>query len=330
MTEHIFAKYVRTLGRGKKGARSLTQEEAYAAMSMILADEVEPVQLGAFLMLLRVKEETAAELAGFVAAARDSLTLPNGYEIVDLDWPSYAGKRRHLPWFILSALLLAQNDIAVLMHGTRGNKDNRIYTEDALNALGIGASPSLDAAIDQIEQSGFAYTALENFSPKLKAILNLRQWLGLRSPINTLLRLLNPSHAPYLLQSTFHPNYRQIHQQAAVLLGQPHMAVFKGEGGEIERDPDSECCIYSADEAVTSDETWPALFEGKRHLKEKTMDATRLKALWQDEIKDAYGTAAVTGTTAIALKMLGKAGNRKDAEEMARQMWDNRDRGYFA
>ncbi|HCA27760.1 MAG TPA: glycosyl transferase, partial [Betaproteobacteria bacterium] len=54
-TEHPFAPIIRTLGKGKSGSRALTQEEAHAAMQMILADQVEPMQLGAFLMLMRVK-----------------------------------------------------------------------------------------------------------------------------------------------------------------------------------------------------------------------------------------------------------------------------------
>ena len=49
--QHPFAPFVRILGRGKQGSRSLTQDEAYQAMSMIVAGEVEPLQLGAFLML---------------------------------------------------------------------------------------------------------------------------------------------------------------------------------------------------------------------------------------------------------------------------------------
>ncbi|MDD1610672.1 MAG: glycosyl transferase, partial [Methylococcaceae bacterium] len=53
--EHPFADIIRILGKGKKGSRPLTQEEAYRAMRMILADEVLPIQLGAFLMLMRVK-----------------------------------------------------------------------------------------------------------------------------------------------------------------------------------------------------------------------------------------------------------------------------------
>ena len=109
-TEHAFALYVRALGKGKLGSRSLSQDEDFDAMSIILQQQVEPEQLGAFLMLLRVKEETPAELAGFVAAVRSfhnysSAQIPG--IAVDIDWSSYAGKKRHLPWFLLSALTLA-------------------------------------------------------------------------------------------------------------------------------------------------------------------------------------------------------------------------------
>ena len=66
--EHPFAQYVRIIGRGKNVGRSYTEEEAETAMDMILADQVEPEQLGAFLMLLRVKEETPEEVAGCEAS----------------------------------------------------------------------------------------------------------------------------------------------------------------------------------------------------------------------------------------------------------------------
>lgn len=71
--EHPFAQYVRILGKGKTGSRSLSYEEAYQAFTMILKSEVLDVQLGAFLMLLRVKEESIEELAGFVQATKDQL-----------------------------------------------------------------------------------------------------------------------------------------------------------------------------------------------------------------------------------------------------------------
>lgn len=136
--EHAFAPYVRILGKGKTGSRSLTREEARAAMAMILRGEVKDVQLGAFLMLLRVKEESADELTGFVEAAREWIGAPISLG-VDLDWSSYAGKRKHLPWFLLSALTLADHGVRVFMHGAGGHTQGRLYTESALGALGISA-----------------------------------------------------------------------------------------------------------------------------------------------------------------------------------------------
>lgn len=113
--EHPFAVYVRALGKGKRGARSLTEAEAETAMGLILDGRVTDAQLGAFLMLLRHKEESAEELAGFTCAVRARLQPP-GFA-VDLDWPSYAGKKRHLPWYLLAVKCLAGSGVRVVMHG---------------------------------------------------------------------------------------------------------------------------------------------------------------------------------------------------------------------
>jgi anthranilate phosphoribosyltransferase len=277
-------------------------------------------------MLLRIKEETAEELAGFAAAAQDSVALPAGNAAITLDWPTYAGKRRQLPWFILAALLLSRNGIPVLMHGTRGTKTDRVYSIDALQALGVAASDSLDSAVQAIAARNFAYVDLQTVSPRLKHILDLRRLFGLRSPINTLLRILNPGRAPYVLQSTFHPGYRQVHQQAGQLLKQAHLSVFKGEGGEIECVPDKDCQVFSLHDGVTSDETWPALHQGQRFLKDGGMDVNRLPALWRGEIDDGYGQAAVIGTTAIALRLLGRADSITAAQTLATEMWQSRKR----
>lgn len=86
-------------------------------------------------MLLRLKEETPEEIAGFTLGTRDTFDLPANIPAVDIDWSSYAGKRRQLPWFILSALLLAQNGSKVFMHGTGGHTPGRIYTRETLQNL---------------------------------------------------------------------------------------------------------------------------------------------------------------------------------------------------
>lgn len=326
--EHPFAEFIKILGKGKKGARPLTQDEAYRAMKMILADgQVEPIQLGAFLMLMRVKEETCEELAGFVAAARESFAFANKVA-VDLDWSSYAGKRRHLPWFLLSTLLLAENGVKVFMHGAGGHTQGRLYTENVLRALGIDAAQSIAEAGQQIERTNFSYLSLEHICPKLYDMINLRPVMGLRSPVHTLVRLLNPFDATASIQGIFHPSYRQVHQKAALLLDQQHMAVLKGEGGETERNPDVECLVQSVHGGELSDETWPALFE-RRHMKAESLEPQLLAQVWRGELNDEFGQATVIGTAAIALKLLGKADDQAQAEALAAQFWAARDRNRF-
>ncbi len=321
--EHPFAQYVRILGKGKNGSRPLTQDEAYQSMLIILKGEVEPAQLGAFMMLMRVKEETREELAGFIQAARDSFQLPSGMANVDLDWSSYAGKRRHLPWFLLSALLLAAKGIKVFMHGSGGHTNDRIYTQDVLSYLNIDYATSFEQASEQLEQTNFSYLPLEYLSPKLHEIIEMRSLMGLRSPVHTLARMINPLNASYVIQGIFHPGYSPVHQEAALLLNMPHLAVMKGEGGEIERNPDMECLVQSVHNAELSDEIWPPLFK-KRHVKEPILEPKRLVSLWRGEIEDEYAEAAIVGTTAIALRLMEKANSVDEAHQLAQQMWDNR------
>jgi anthranilate phosphoribosyltransferase len=323
--EHPFADIIRILGKGKKGSRPLTQAEAYRAMNMILTDQVLPIQLGAFLMLMRVKEETPEELAGFAQAARELFIPENPGVKVDLDWSSYAGKRRHLPWFLLSALLLAENGITVFMHGASGHSAGRLYTENMLAYLGIDFANSISDAEQQLKQQRFSYLSLGHFCPKLHDIIELRPILGLRSPVHTLVRLLNPFNAEYSIQGIFHPGYRPVHQQAAALLNQPHMAVLKGEGGETERNPDMECLVQSVHNGELSDENWPALFT-HRHVKPEQLDPKQLASVWRGDVEDEFAEASIIGTAAVALKLLGKVETQGQAGKLARDYWLGRDR----
>lgn len=329
--EHPFAPYVRILGKGRKGSRSLDATEACAAMSMILRGEVLDVQLGAFLMLLRVKEETGEEIAGFARAAREIMGADRSLLRADLDWASYAGKKNHLPWYLLAAQLLAKNGVRVLMHGAGGHTLNRVYSEQALDGMGIGVASSFADAAARLDRENFAYLPLRVMSPKLADIIELRNVLGLRSPVHTVARLLNPADAPHVLHGIFHPSYRPIHQEASLLLGYRNLAVLKGEAGETERRPDA---ITAVLRAVIDDENpqgkmfseeWPALF-ASRQEKEESLDLSTLAAVWRGEQDHAYGVAAVTGTVAIALHLTGQAATPPAAQALAESMWESRDR----
>jgi len=323
--EHPFAAYVRILARGKTKSRPFTEEEAEAAMGMILAGDVRPEQLGAFLMLLRFKEETPEEIAGFVRAARAAIKTPDNMPKVDLDWSSYAGKRRQLPWFLLSVLLLSQNGIRILMHGTEGHTPGRVYTRDVLDALDLPVTSSLADAASAIETSNFAYLPLEAISPQLKKIIDLKSVLGLRSPVHTIARLLNPFNAPCVLQGIFHRGFMETHQRAAQLLGQPHMAVFRGDGGEIECRPNKPTDVWTVHDGQLGASTWPALLGESRQPLDEDMNVTRLIDVWRGTDNDDYARAAIIGTAAIALETLGRVTQADDAIKEAQSMWHERD-----
>ncbi|MGY9001849.1 MAG: glycosyl transferase family protein [Rhodospirillales bacterium] len=328
--EHPFAPYVRILARGKTKTRSLTQDEAEGAMRMIVAGDVRPEQLGAFLMLLRLKEETAEEIAGFVVAVRETFKLPSSVPKVDLDWSSYAGKRRQLPWFLLSVLLLAENGTKVFMHGAEGHTPGRVYVRDTLNALGLPVANSFDAAAQQIGSNGFAYLPLEHLSKPLRDMIDLRPILGLRSPVHSLARLLNPFDAPNVLQGIFHRGFMETHQVAAQILGFDSVAVFRGEGGEVERRPNKETEVGTVNLGKLGQEFWPQILDQSFQAADEDMDINLLAQVWRGDAENEYGVAAVMGTLAIALRLVDPSMSQEAANEQAMIFWQKRNRGRIA
>lgn len=316
--EHPFAQFVRILGKGKRGARGLTREEAREAMGLLLDGKVEDVQLGAFLMLLRHKEESAEELAGFAEAVR--ARLPATGIAVDLDWPSYAGKKRHLPWYLLAAKALAAGGVRILLHGGGAHTAGRLYTEQLLERLEIPCCADWAAVGRALDHGNLAFIPLGAWMPRLQHMIDLRNTLGLRSPIHSLARVLNPLGARCVLQSIFHPGYQAIHRDASVLLGD-HAIVIKGDGGEIEVNPDVACQLFGASAGQAWDEEWPAL-AAQRHVKPASLDPEHLLAVWRGTAEDAYGHLAVRATLALALRGLGLP--RAEAFARADQLWEQR------
>ncbi len=326
MTEHPFAQYIRIIGRGPNLSRPLDEEEMYDAAKMIMAGEVDPLQLGAFLCILRVRTEVPGEGAGFVRAVRDTLDVPANAPTVDLDWATYSGKKRQLPWYLLAALLLSQNGISVCMQGTEPHTEGRLFSADALAQLGVPHAASLAEAAEHIRATNFAYLPLRNFAPRLQEIIDLKSILGVRSPVNTFARMINPFDAAHEIQTVFHANYRDVHRDTAQLLGQKHMAVFKGEGGEAERRPHKPVVVQSLHDGVMSEEIWPALVGEEAFYKDETMDLSRLPKIWAGEATDAYGEAAVVGTAAYVLRLMSRAASPDDAVAQAQAMWDARNK----
>ncbi|SOB91576.1 glycosyl transferase family protein [Thalassospira xiamenensis] len=333
---HPFSGYLRTFFRGPGRSRSLTREEAFDAFSMILRDEVEPIQLGAFLLMLRYRAETPDELAGMIEAVRKAARLELDDESLVpekchpmLDWPSYAaGRSRGLPWFVLSAMLLSRNGIPVLMHGYNSHLTNGVGTEAAVKALKLPLAMSADEARSDIASKGFAYLPLRHIHPKLQELIGLRPLLGLRSPVNTLLRLLNPLQARAAFLGVFHPAFLDVHRETGKLLELPRIGVIKGGGGEAERTPFKHVDLRMLDNGELSDVRWPALLARTEKDDEDNSPVTlqHFLAVWRGEVEDSSAIARIKGSAAMGAFLAGKADYMDEAEALVEGWWEKRDR----
>ena len=311
-----FAPYVATLGRGPGRSRALTRAEARDAFGQILRGTVDPHQVGAFLMLLRFRGENPDEIAGIVEALQDSLPPAPP---ADLDWPSYgAGRTRDVPWFLLAALALADSGVRVLMHGSNAFGSG-VPVADALAALGRAPAHTMDTAATQLDATGFAYLPIETLSPGTARLLGLRRLFGLRSPVNTAARLLDPARAAAGVDGVFHPPYIDVHLGVAGLLARPRLLVLKGGGGEAERVP--------AKPALAP--LW-TLAGGRQELTlpavaglpaAEPADLALLSAVWRGTAHPPRALATVHATLALGLLALGQCTGPDAAADRAALIW---------
>ena len=149
--------------------------------------------------------------------------------------------------------------------------------------------------------------------------------LGLRTGANTVARELNPFGAPYQIQGVFHPNYIEKHRGAAELLRQPNAAIFKGGAGEAQRNPQKPTRVVQVRGALVSEEQFPELIGGAPYgWRDEPLDPNRVAALWRGAFAAPVPEAAVIGTAAIALHLLGKAVGPEAADRLARELWQKR------
>ena len=297
------APFVRIVAQGKGRARAMTLSEAQEAMTVILEDRAAPEAVGALLMVLRLRGEEPQEIAGFTAAlrARVSGTLPPA----DLDWPSYAaGRSRGAPLYMLAARLVAQTGLRVSMHGYNAYQNASLSTADIRELVGPWVR----------------YDPLASLSQKAFELLDLRADLGLRSCINTVLRMWNPSRAPATVQGVFHPSYRSLQARAAELLGQRTLTIIKGGGGEFERHPSKEITCFGLRDGTHIQQAAPAILSQTRRLHDLDMQVDPM-ALWRGEVDDPFAKATVTGTAALALWTGDLNATLDQAQEKAQALW---------
>src|ERR1043165_9342188 len=115
----VAAPFIKEIGRGVKGARSMSRADAAMLYAAMLDGRVSDLELGGILLAMRIKGESVEEIAGFLAAAEASFTplhAPAGpYAPVVL--PSYNGSRKMANLTPLLCMLLVRRGVPVLMHG---------------------------------------------------------------------------------------------------------------------------------------------------------------------------------------------------------------------
>ena len=318
-----FSEFIKHVGRGEKGRRPLTQDEAREALDMYLDGKAELLQLATLLMLQRVRCETSEEAAGYIQSLRGRISSEWQELDVDVDWPCFAGKRRQPPWLLLAAKLLAKNGIRVMLSGHMAVDAIKYQVESACPALNIQQASTPDEARRILAENNICYIPLSSYCEPLIDLLAIRNLVGLRTPLNTVARALNPVAAPFSIHGIFHQGYEQLHAEAAQLVGDNNMVAFKGEGGESERSPRTACRLSGVSQGQLYTEEWPTYLEGASG-KHGEISGEFLQKVWLGEAENHYGECAVISTLAIVLKMMGICSEQEQALSMAREWWEKR------
>ena len=207
-----FSHYIKEIGRGAQGASDLSAEDAGQLYAAILDGGMPELELGAILIALRLKGETATELGAFldaVEARSYRLEAPVG-EIRPVVLPSYNGARRGGNLTPLLAMLLRRFGVPVLVHGLL-ESFARVSSAQVFRELGVMPAASLQQAQQALDQEGLAFAPLSVFSPALAEQLALRARLGVRHCAHSLVKMLDPlGGAGLLIAAATHPHYLDI------------------------------------------------------------------------------------------------------------------------
>src|SRR5690606_10513753 len=171
--------------------RDLTISEATWAMSQIMEGQATDAQLAAFLVALRAKGETVAEIVGFRDAVLEN-ALPLPADSMALDIVGTGGDRfATVNISTMASIVCAAAGATVIKHGNRA-ASSESGASDVLSALGIDLELDPNRVVSILEQTGitFAYAAL--FHPGFRHAAPVRSQLGVATVFNCLGPLCTP------------------------------------------------------------------------------------------------------------------------------------------
>lgn len=225
--DHMIAK----IGKGLKGAKDLTWEEAKFALGSIVEGQATAGQIGAFLMAMRIKTESISELAAFTATARSwapPIQLSDSTHMVDI--PLYAEKHHTIHIVVAASLVAAAAGAKMFLHGVE-NPTLNYDLPQVLQHLKLPIAQSADQAIEQGSQHSWVYMDLAGYHAPLSKLLDLRRELGLQNLSHQVARLLNPARLSSQIIGIAHPPYLNKMAEALDMLRTQRALIIQGVEG---------------------------------------------------------------------------------------------------
>jgi anthranilate phosphoribosyltransferase len=215
----------------------LTRDEAREVMEEVMRGEATPAQIGGFLVALRLKGETADEIAGCAEAMRAHVlsVRPQREDLVDTAGTGGDGAGT----FNIStaaALVAAAAGAGVAKHGNRAVSSSS-GSADVLEALGFNLeldAPRIERSIDEL---GFGFLFAPAHHPAMRHAAPVRRELGARTVFNVLGPLTNPAGARAQVVGVYAPELVPTIATVLARLGARRAFVVHGAGGIDELSP---------------------------------------------------------------------------------------------
>ena len=208
----------------------LTADHTSAALSEIMEGRAGEVQTGAFLIALRAKGETVAELVGL---ARTMRNLAAHVDVSRDDLVDTAGTGGGPTTFNISttaALIAAGAGCAVAKHGNR-SATSRCGSADLLEALGVQIELTPEQVATCIDEIGFGFMFAPKHHQAMAHVIPVRKELAVRTIFNLLGPLTNPAGARRQLLGVSDRTFQETIAEALLSLGCDHAMVVSADDG---------------------------------------------------------------------------------------------------
>jgi len=217
--------------------RNLSRAGAREVMDEIMRGEATPAQIGGFLVALRVKGETAAEIAGCAEAMREHV-LPVRPERDDLvDTAGTGGDGAHtINISTAAAIVAAAAGAAVAKHGNRA-VSSASGSADVLEALGFSLEQPSERIAQSIDELGFGFMFAPSHHPAMRHAAPVRRELAARTVFNVLGPLTNPAGARAQVIGVYAPGLVRTLAEVLAQLGVRRAFVVHGAHGIDELSP---------------------------------------------------------------------------------------------